>query len=497
MLLTSAATRNPKRTRKDFALPRRRCQTVSRMSQPPEILVTTGDFPRISQKLKLVCQKCGERAIYDVGQIFYDFEGTGESLKTRYTFANYFRCRQCGGPGPWDIADQWKLTRMLLGASVGLKSKGFQICRCVMFDGSRFQAPAMGEEHLLGLIQKEPDNAFLHTRLGNLFKNCGCHDRAGRWFEQALRLNANDIEARHSLFERAVELNDWSAAMPHALELTRSLLAGHTTKSEELTEGLAASLVKELRAAPLPIRERFSGTPAVKSNSKAEIFIRTLLARAGDEAEIVSDAIERLRAGEPEPAGWNDAPEPPAEGAELALDLVPSLGILVKRFGLNPDKLTVALEADGQGNIRVCDKHSIPVTDGTKMTAWKVPALTELFRGDKLAPKDMDHYPPEYLAHFFFIENHVLTLCRGGKDQTDQEMEEIYAALRRRPDGRSLGAAHDFLWQVAALLLGSHVVGAAEYEALFATLNHSTRKWALRPVSRNYLGYLRKTFPSE
>jgi hypothetical protein len=131
----------------------------------------------------------------------------------------------------------------------------------------------------------------------------------------------------------------------------------------------------------------------------------------------------------------------PAEGAELALDLVPSLEILVKKSGLNPDKLTVALEADGQGNIRVGDKHSIPVTDGTKMTRWDVPALAALFRGDKLPPKDMDHYPPEYVAHFFFIENHVLTLCRGGKDQTDQEMEEIYAALRRRPDGRSLGAA--------------------------------------------------------
>jgi len=114
------------------------------MSQPPEIRVTTGDFPRITQKLKLVCQQCGEHAIYDVGRIFCDFEGTGKSLKTHYTFANYFRCRQCGGPGPWDIADRWKLTRLLLGASVGLKSEGFQLSRCVLFDGSSFQTPAMG-----------------------------------------------------------------------------------------------------------------------------------------------------------------------------------------------------------------------------------------------------------------------------------------------------------------------------------------------------------------
>lgn len=66
--------------------------------------------------------------------------------------------------------------------------------------------------------------------------------------------------------------------------------------------------------------------------------------------------------------------------------------------------------------------------------------------------------------------------------------------LRRRPDGRSLGAVHDFLWQVAALLLGTYVLSRAEFEALIAALERSTRKWALRPVSRNYVAYLRRTF---
>ena len=87
-----------------------------------------------------------------------------------------------------------------------------------------------------------------------------------------------------------------------------------------------------------------------------------------------------------------------------------------------------------------------------------------------------------------------LALCDASKDRTDQEMEDIYSALRRRPDGRSLGAIHDFMWQVAALLLGSHTVSAAEYHALLGALVRSTRKWALRPVSRNYVAYLRRTF---
>ena len=174
-------------------------------------------------------------------------------------------------------------------------------------------------------------------------------------------------------------------------------------------------------------------------------------------------------------------------------DLVPTLRELVKAEGLNPDKLTVPLEADDRRNIRVLDRHSVPVHDGTKLVQWQVPALSELFRGSRTPPPDMDHYPEEYTPHFFYIENHVLTVCEAKGDRTDQEMEEIYSMLRRRPDGRSLGAVHDFLWQVSALLLGTQVLSAAEFEALVGTLERSARKWALRPVSRFYVAYLHQT----
>ena len=62
--------------------------------------------------------------------------------------------------------------------------------------------------------------------------------------------------------------------------------------------------------------------------------------------------------------------------------------------------------------------------------------------------------------------------------------------LRRRPDGRSLGLTHDLMWQAAALLLDTHPLSAAEFEALVGALERSTRKWGLRPVSRNYAAYL-------
>ena len=175
-------------------------------------------------------------------------------------------------------------------------------------------------------------------------------------------------------------------------------------------------------------------------------------------------------------------------------DLVPALRQLVEAEGLNPDKLIVALEADNRRNIRVLDKHSIPVHDGNKMVRWQVPALVDLFRGSRTPPPDMDHYPEEYAPHFFFIENHVLTVCNTIGDRTDQEMEEVYSMLRRRPVARSLGALHDFLWQVSALLVGTQVFSAAEFEALIGALERSARRWALRPVSRNYASYLHQSF---
>jgi hypothetical protein len=464
------------------------------MSEQPEIRTTLEDFQGVCQKLKLTCRKCGDRAQYDVGTICCDLVEKEASGEINYTFGNYFRCRKCGGPGPWEIVDRWKVVGLAARATLGWRSEKFLLGRRVLFDGSTFQTPALGEEHLLGLIHKEPGNAFLHTRMGNLFRNCGHEAKAAEWYEKALRLDWNDVEARYSLFLFATRNGNIDDATVHALALVGSFLDGHTAKADELTEGLAASLVENLRGASPSFRERLLGTEVGRTASREVIFIRSLLSEEGDEETIVSDAVDRLLSGSPEPSSENNPSDLSEESATLPFDPVPSLQALVATHELNPRKLAVAFEADGRGSVRVCQKHSIPVTDGAKIVPWEVPALAELFRGNGVPPEDIEHYPEAYDPHFFFIEEQFLTLCDCSKDRTDQEMEEIYSALRRRPDGRSLGATHDFMWQVAALLLGCHALSAAEYNALFDTLVRSTRKWGLRPVSRNYVAFLREGF---
>jgi hypothetical protein len=44
-------------------------------------------------------------------------------------------------------------------------------------------------------------------------------------------------------------------------------------------------------------------------------------------------------------------------------------------------------------------------------------------------------------------------------------------------------------------MLGRYVLSQAEFEAIMGTLERSARKWALRPISRNYVHYLRSNLP--
>jgi hypothetical protein len=105
-------------------------------------------------------------------------------------------------------------------------------------------------------------------------------------------------------------------------------------------------------------------------------------------------------------------------------------------------------------------------------------------------------HPPAYVPVLYLIERHVLTACERLGDQTDQDLERIYSTLRRRPDGRSLGLVHDFLWQVTALVLGLYPLSQAEFEGIFGALERSTRCWQKQPISRNYLAYLRQSLQS-
>jgi hypothetical protein len=452
---------------------------------------------RLSQKLKLTCCQCGKKATYDVGTVLCDTEGQDDQAETRYAFSNYFRCRECGSAGPWTSADPLKMLGLTLRARVDREFEGLRFGKCALFDGTVIQTPALGEEYLLSLIRKDPSNGFLCSRLGNLLRNCGQSAQADHWHTTALELDPHDIESRHHLFYAALDAGDIQSALPHALRLARSLLEGHKTDNDRLNEDIALSLAEDLRGEAEQFRACLPAEPSSASSPKEEVFIRTLLAQTGDEQDILEDAAERLLKGKPAPEPKREIAENVVPTAASMADLFPTLRAIVESSGLNPERLTVPLEQDEHSKIILRARQSVFVTDGRKAELWQAPTLQELFRGDRKPPPDMDRYPEQYAPHFFFLEEHLLALCDAMGDRTDQEMEEIYSMLRRRPAGRSLGLAHDFLWQASALLLATRPMSAAEFEALIGALERSVRKWALRPISRNYVGYLRRSFDGE
>ncbi|MBI4625674.1 MAG: hypothetical protein HY736_20950 [Verrucomicrobia bacterium] len=431
-----------------------------------------------------------------MGTILYRTEGEGKSAAMQYAFSSYFRCRDCGAAGPWKIADNWRVFALALAAAATGSDKRIVAATPVLFDGTTHQSPAMGEEHLLHLIQKDPRNAFLHTRLGNLLRGSGEGARAVEWYEQALALDPGDIEARYNLFCFAIDDSDGPAALQLTRLLVHHLLDGRRTNKDDLTKGIAYSAAETLRQLPLDIRAEFLVPPEAAAETPDGIFIRTLLEQCGEEADILHDAADRLLNGQPVPAQTlvpSAEMEIDDEDDEPALDLVPSLREVVKQKGLDARNLSVALEMDDRGYIYVQDRHLVYLTDGEETAVWHVPSLRALFRGNKSPPPDIDHYPPEYAGYFFSMEKHVLAVCEAQGDRTDQEMEPIYSALRRWPDGKSfLGPTHDSLWQAAALTLGTHVLSPAEFQAIMSRLERSVRSWALRPISRNYVHYLRK-----
>jgi hypothetical protein len=175
---------------------------------------------------------------------------------------------------------------------------------------------------------------------------------------------------------------------------------------------------------------------------------------------------------------------------------VPSLAAAVQGAGLDGRRLNAACLApkmSSPGATR--PREELVLEDGKNHATWQAPPLRMLFRGDQLPPPDIHKYPPVYVPLFYFVEKHVLTLCRAYGDKTDGEFEEWYSNLRRRPDGRSLGPCHDQLWRVLALLLAMRPTSQAEYEGVVGALAGSASCWRQGHASRNYVTYLQQTFP--
>ena len=181
-------------------------------------------------------------------------------------------------------------------------------------------------------------------------------------------------------------------------------------------------------------------------------------------------------------------------------DFVPELREIFSHPPLEPRKtVTVAVAvkdpalSGGRSVPHGGDREIMAFTDGKNVWDWEVDSLRSLFRGDRQPPV-LGDTPEAYNDSFILFDLHVLEISRFFGDRRDAEMKEIFSMLRRRPDARSQGFVHDYLWQAAALILGTRPLSQAEFEAIMARLERSCRTFEQGPSSRNYVAALKSTF---
>jgi hypothetical protein len=170
-------------------------------------------------------------------------------------------------------------------------------------------------------------------------------------------------------------------------------------------------------------------------------------------------------------------------------DFVPSLRHELESRPLDFTKLVrVAVRIKGPNDPSVppdWNRHELILTDGKGFCNWDVESIRLLFRGDKQPPY-LGSHPEFYNDAFALFDLHVVEISSLFGLRRDAEMLEIYSTLRRRPDGRGLGFFFDYMWQAAALILGTRILSQAEYEAILSRLERSCRTFCTSPGSHNY-----------
>jgi len=213
---------------------------------------STGDvseYAPFPEKLTLCCGQCGKEAWYDVGAIFWGRNTSRASagklrgrkpvpFEDQISFSNYFRCVNCHASGPWTFSEETRFRILQLSLALTLDEDdempvGFYHGVTVMFDGTQSPSPAWSEDYLRGLIEKNPDDFFLHNRLGNILLKAGMADLARTEFLRAIELNPEDISSLDQLGDMALEENHPQEALKYYIQVLQHARHSHFLMDRE------------------------------------------------------------------------------------------------------------------------------------------------------------------------------------------------------------------------------------------------------------------------
>jgi hypothetical protein len=173
------------------------------------MLVTPLEYEPFEGTLELQCRACGKKGKYSVGRVFINPSKIKKVMDKEIPyeetvfFSGYFHCKKCGSGGPWELPEftQTRLTLLQVMEMDKPGQFGIQFGEMRLFDGTPSHSGAEGEAHLRKLIEADPRNYYLWSRLGNLFMTGEIPNLAFEAFQKAIQLNPLDVESHHSLAE--------------------------------------------------------------------------------------------------------------------------------------------------------------------------------------------------------------------------------------------------------------------------------------------------------
>lgn len=260
------------------------------------------DMARLDKELALECGRCGGRSAYRVGTVLLDLErASSRGAMESVGFTGYFRCHFCQGGGPWRLTPPAMLAILDLvrRRKEGETDLPLACGKLELFDGTRIRYATEGETYLKGLIGRSPRDAFLWSRLGNLYRSGERDDLARDAYERAIELDPYEVDSHHSLASILMKQGDTAGSVghfhkvlehagKHQGEIDSDLLRALVRNSIECLFEIAEETDEDIDILPALEAEE-APRPREGGSDEAVLQLRTLdLSTEEDREELVS-----------------------------------------------------------------------------------------------------------------------------------------------------------------------------------------------------------------
>jgi tetratricopeptide (TPR) repeat protein len=203
------------------------------------------DLPiRRTSSIPLRCTACGRTYHYPLERLYLDDKGENVVI------GEIVQCRGCGSIETYEMTmdTKWTLSAELirtlaLGKSEEIDEEGLPFKGQLMgvtAAGHQFKTVSEAYHFLRRAVEREPANADLKKRLGNVLRNGNRSDLALPYYQEALQLDPRDAETTYSVAAILLEQKRFGEATRYVEELARLI------REEKLDDRLRRALFSAL-----------------------------------------------------------------------------------------------------------------------------------------------------------------------------------------------------------------------------------------------------------